>query len=484
MIADLEPYPTTRESGYPALGNVPKHWQVEPLARIGRLFKGRGASKDDETSSGIPCVRYGDLYTQHEFFITATRGFVSTERASAYSSIKHGDVLFAASGETIEDIGRSAVNLMPGDACCGGDVIVLRPTIDVNPRFLGYAADGPAARQQKATMGRGFTVVHIYGSELKHLVLALPPVPEQNSIVHFLDHVGRRIRRYVRAKQQLIKLLEEQRQAIIHRGVTRGVDQQVRLRPSGVDWVGDVPEHWTTYRLRDTIRGCFNGVWGEEPDGQDDLVCVRVADFERARRRVSVDRPTLRAIAPSLRRARLLQRGDLLIEKSGGGDQQPVGMVVLYDHDIGAVCSNFVARMPVAEGFDPRYLVYVHECLYAIRLNARSIKQTTGIQNLDSDAYLGERMAFPPPSEQALIVQLLDCETARIAAGIDSARSAIGLLREFSVRMVADVVTGKLDVRDAAARLPAEIEPLDEDTDQDLEEAEDDLDAEMVEVEA
>ena len=202
------------------------------------------------------------------------------------------------------------------------------------------------------------------------------------------------------------------------------------LTDSGVPWLGDVPQHWEVRRLSETVKGCFSGIWGDEPNQEDDLPCVRVADFDRGRRRVRLNNPTLRAIAPGLRGARLLKRGDLLIEKSGGGDQQPVGMVVLYDHDETAVCSNFVARMPAKNGFDPRFLVYVHEYLYEIRLNARSIKQTTGIQNLDSTAYLHERFAVPSPPEQAAIIGFLDYACARIRQYSNAKTRLISLLGE------------------------------------------------------
>ena len=159
-------------------------------------------------------------------------------------------------------------------------------------------------------------------------------------------------------------------------------------KPSDVGWLGDVPSHWALRRLRATVEGCVNGVWGNEPNGRDDLICVRVADFDRGRFRIQLERKTMRAVIPSERARRLLRKGDLLLEKSGGGDLQPVGVVMLYEHDDPAVCSNFVARMPVASPHHPRYLAYLHSHLYALKLNVRSIKQTTGIQNLDSYSYL------------------------------------------------------------------------------------------------
>jgi type I restriction enzyme S subunit len=217
------------------------------------------------------------------------------------------------------------------------------------------------------------------------------------------------------------------------------------MKDSGVPWLGEVPEHWEHRRLSHSVVGCINGVWGSEPNGREDVPCVRVADFDRWRLRVRLAQPTMRAIAPSERRRRMLARGDLLLEKSGGGDLQPVGVVALYDHDVPAVCSNFVARMPVAAGHDSGYLTYLHACLYSIRLNVRSIKQTTGIQNLDSSAYLSEPAAFPPLTEQAAIVRFLDHADRRIRCYIRAKQKLIKLLEEQKQAIIHRAVTRGLD---------------------------------------
>jgi len=213
-----------KPSGVEWLGDVPAHWEVRPVGRLGALFKGNGGNKNDEVSAGIPCVRYGDLYTRHEFFITTSKACVSNERAGAYTSIRHGDVLFAASGESIEDIGRSAVNLIEGEARCGGDVLVLRPEVSVVPRYLGYASDSPTSRHQKARMGRGFTVVHIYGGELKRLALPLPPLPEQAAIVTYLDEATASSERAIACAGREIDLLREYRSRLIADVVTGKLD--------------------------------------------------------------------------------------------------------------------------------------------------------------------------------------------------------------------------------------------------------------------
>ena len=166
---------------------MPAHWDVVQLGRIGKFSKGAGGTKSDEVSAGVPCVRYGDLYTSHKYFIRNTRSFIPEEKAPNYTRIKYGDILFAGSGETIEEIGKSAVNLIESQVCCGGDVILFRPDVEMNATFSGYVLDSPQAQHQKARMGRGITIMHIYSSQLKYLYIGFPPLPEQAAIVEYLD---------------------------------------------------------------------------------------------------------------------------------------------------------------------------------------------------------------------------------------------------------------------------------------------------------
>lgn len=216
-------------------------------------------------------------------------------------------------------------------------------------------------------------------------------------------------------------------------------------RDSGIEWLGRVPTNWTVERLKWTVVTCRNGTWGSEPDGIDDIVCVRVADFDRTAFRVSLSEPTFRAVTHSERNGRILCKDDLLIEKSGGGELQPVGAVVHFHHDIPAVSSNFVARMPIRKGFDARYLAYFHAHLYTSRVNTRSIKQTTGIQNLDSMSYLSELAAWPQLQEQRTIATFLDRETARIDALIAKKKRLIELLHEKRAVVITDAVTKGLN---------------------------------------
>jgi type I restriction enzyme S subunit len=451
VIEGLKPYPEMKNSGVPWLGAVPAHWDVQPIGRIGTLLKGRGASKQDEESSGVPCVRYGDLYTRHEFFIASSKGFVSPDRARAYTPIRYGDVLFAASGETIEDIGRSAVNLIVGNAVCGGDVIVLRPDQDSNPRFLGYATDAPASRHQKATMGRGFTVVHIYGSELKRLAVPIPPPGEQNAIVRFLDHADRRIRRYIRAKQKLIKLLQEQKQAIIHRAVTRGVGPQVSLKPSGIEWIGDVPDHWEVVSLRRVITQAVDGPH-HSPAYVDNGIPFLSARNIKADRWSLEDAKFISENDYAAFSKRVVPEvGDVLYTKGG-----TTGVARAVDLAFRFQVWVHVAVLKVKKTMvSPRYLALAlnsPRCYEQAQLFTRGATN----QDLGLGRMKGIVFALPPLAEQERILGGVYDQTQELVQAVGQARREIELLREYRTRLIADVVTGKLDVRHAAARLPGD----------------------------
>ncbi|MGW2270087.1 restriction endonuclease subunit S [Streptomyces yangpuensis] len=180
-------------------------------------------------------------------------------------------------------------------------------------------------------------------------------------------------------------------------------------------WIHDAPAQWTRGRIKNLIASAANGTWGGEPveDGSD-VRCIRAADFDRVGRRAKVDGAPLRAIDASSLRQHLLRPGDLILEKSGGGEKQPVGMAVLYDSTEKAVCSNFCARVSPATHVDSRFLTYVFAAAYGQGLTQSAIKQTTGIQNLDAGTFFSSAWAHPELEEQRRIADFLDAETARI----------------------------------------------------------------------
>ena len=217
-------------------------------------------------------------------------------------------------------------------------------------------------------------------------------------------------------------------------------------KDSGVEWIGQVPEHWEVKRLKHLISQCQNGVWGDDPleDGSDTL-CIRVADFDRDNNVVIYNPSTYRQITKEHQDSRLVSKGDILLEKSGGGAQTLVGANVRYLGEEPAVCSNFVAVIKPSKMAESAWLNYLMASMYALKINLRSIKQSTGIQNLDSEQYLDEGVAAPSLDEQATIAATLDRETARIDALIQKKTRFIELLKEKRQALITHAVTKGID---------------------------------------
>ena len=163
-------------------------WEKKQLREIGQFSKGRGIKRDDVSDEGLPCVRYGELYTQYQDYILKVASRIPPSVAATALPIKKGDLLFAGSGETAEEIGRCAAYLGEEQAYAGGDVIVLTPS-GQNSIYLGHLMNSPLVSAQKARMGQGDAVVHIYINNLAQVQIELPPIKEQNTIAEALSDV-------------------------------------------------------------------------------------------------------------------------------------------------------------------------------------------------------------------------------------------------------------------------------------------------------
>lgn len=450
------PYPHYRPSGVDWLGNVPSHWAAIQLRRTFDIVNGGTppVSNEDCWDGDTAWLTPDDLGRNNRKFIGQGQRNITSEgiRTSSARLTPANSVLLS----TRAPIGHLAITEVPAASNQGCRTLV--PLGPAQSDFAYYAL--LASRDVLQAAGKGSTFMELSASDLAAHRLPSPPIDEQRSISAYLDRETARIDKLVSMQASLIERLDEYRTALITQAVTRGLPREAakvaglnpepKLRDSGVEWLGQVPAHWEIARLKWSTTGCIGGVWGDEPDGVDDLLCVRVADFDRHAARVSLQHPTLRSVSTSHREGRMLSVGDMLLEKSGGGIKQLVGCVVLFDHEVPAVCSNFVGRVGPAADADPVYWTYVHRALYAGRLNYPAIKQTTGIQNLDTTAYFDTPVAFPPYPEQVAIAGYLDAAADRIGALRAKAELSIERLSEYRSAVISAAVTGKIDVRDAA----------------------------------
>ena len=253
MIADLMPYPAMKDSDLSWLGEVPEQWAVRRLRNAAEMRVSNVDKHSKDSEQPVRLCNYVDVYKNDRIrkrmaFMRATATSEEIERFR----LKTGDVLITKDSETWNDIGVPALVEEPADdLICGYHLALLRPFHDrLYGDYLFRALQSTAVSYQFHVEANGVTRYGLSHAVIKSIWLPLPPLPEQAAIVRFLDHADRRIRRYIRAKQKLIKLLQEQKQAIIHRAVTRGLDPNVRLKSSGAEWLGDVPEHWELVRSK------------------------------------------------------------------------------------------------------------------------------------------------------------------------------------------------------------------------------------------
>jgi type I restriction enzyme S subunit len=189
------------------IGEIPVDWDVMKLGDIGKFSKGKGISKDESLSGVIPAIRYGEIYTKHHNVIVKFYSFISREVAINSKPLKYGDLLFAGSGETKEDIGKTIAFVDKIEGYVGGDIVILSPKKNLNSIFLGYLMNSRAIQIQKSANGQGDAVVHIYQSGLSDIQIPLPPLPEQKAIAEALSNTDTWIESLEKliAKKRLIK---------------------------------------------------------------------------------------------------------------------------------------------------------------------------------------------------------------------------------------------------------------------------------------
>jgi type I restriction enzyme S subunit len=441
-------YKPTRCDWFP---EIPSHWEIDRAKWSVTACQNGVWGAEPDGDDDLVCIRVADFDRQSLRVSTeklTMRSIAEKDRRNRL--LKTGDLLLEKSGGGEHQLVGAVIEFnQPFPAVSSNFIARMVASDDMNSRFLVYLHSHLYSgrvnfRSIKQTTGIQNLDSQAYLDE----PITYPPLEEQEAIARFLDFKTAQIDALIAKQKTLLDKLAEKRTALISHAVTKGLDPAVLMKDSEVPWLGKVPSHWKIDRAKWSVTACQNGVWGAEPDGDDDLVCIRVADFDRQSLRVSTEKLTMRSIAEKDRRNRLLKTGDLLLEKSGGGEHQLVGAVIEFNQPFPAVSSNFIARMVASDDMNSRFLVYLHSHLYSGRVNFRSIKQTTGIQNLDSQAYLDEPITYPPLEEQEAIASFLDEYSVRIDVQKTLITEVISRLMEYRLTLITNAVTGKIDVRD------------------------------------
>ncbi len=436
MIRDLKPYPAYKDSGLLWLGEVPEHWDI---LRARYLFREIDQRSQDGSETHLSMSQKLGLVPSS---MVEQQALVSDSYAGGKLCEK-GDIVL---NRLKAHLGVFA--LAKHNGVISPDYTVLRRIRPMVGPYFEHVLRSAACRHELRIRAKGIVegFWRLYTDDFYNIRLPVPEFTEQAAIDHFLDHADRRIQRYIRAKKKLVALLNEQKQAIIHRAVTRGLDPNVRLKPSGVEWLGEVPEHWTISRVKNEFYS---------------LNKLRVPLSSTERGAMTLKRFHYYGASGVIDRVDDYLFDDELLLIAEDGANLVLRNLPLAIIARGKFWVNNHAHILKARRGNLEFLAHLMASFSYIPWISGAAQP-----KLTQDRLMGIALAVPPVSEQDKIIQGATAEAASLSRTIEKAMCELEFLREYRTRLIADVVTGKLDVREAAARLPEEIEepePLVED---------------------
>lgn len=445
MITNLKPYPAYKDSELPWLGHVPEHWELAPNRSLMRIRK-KLVGERHGAFTLLSLTKLGVIVRD----ITEMRGKFSSDPGTS-QEVRKGDLVMCLFDvpETPRTVGLSGHAGM-----ITGAYTVMECRRPESAKFLELFYIAMDDRKLLSPLYSGLRNT-IPKERLLGTKTPLPPPSEQAAIVRFLDWANGRLERAIRAKRKIITLLNEQKQAIIHQAVTRGLDPSVRLKPSGIPWLGEIPEHWEVRRLK-TLGTKFGS--GVTPRGGASVYQDEGVPFLRSQNihfgglrlegvaRISAD--IHRQMAGTH-----VRPNDVLLNITGAS----IGRVCAVPEGCGEanVNQHVCIIRPIRSRCDSSYLALFLSTTAA--QTAIVVAQNgSSREGLSVSSVKALPILLPPLSEQHSIQQRLQADTQPLDSAISRLEREITLLREYRTRLVADVVTGKLDVREAAERLPAE----------------------------
>lgn len=418
------------------IGRLPSTWALSRLGALGNLAKGSGGSKADNRDSGVAVVRYGELYTIFDRVIREPGSFISIEDTSRYTPLPVGSLVFAASGEDPEEIGRAALSLLPAPAFVGGDSIVFTPfTGKVNAIYLTYVLDSMPLKAHKAIRSRGFTVVHISGGRLKTLPVPLPPLDEQRAIADYLDHETARIDALVAKQEQLIRLIRERRRATTEAAISQVELSGKRLKhvtrsvrqgwsPQCFTWPVDGVEHWAVLKAGAVNGGIFRPLENKE----------------------------LPSNVPP-RPETIVRTGDLVVSRANTRELVGSAAVVKGNFPRLMLSDKLYAFELDPQEALPRFVALVlGSRRWRDLIEIEATGASSSMLNISQYDIVNLPMQLPGVDEQKLILQEFDYQTARLDALMAKATEHIALVNEHRSALITAAVTGQFDVRTASRK--------------------------------
>ncbi len=424
-MSKYQRYEKYKESGVQWLGEVPSHWEVK---RLGQYFVDRRDKVSDKDFSALSVTKNG-IVPQLD---TAAKTDAGDNRKLV---LKNDFVINSRSDRK----GSSGVSTLDGSVSLIS--IVLIP-LRIEPAFVHYLLRSYNFQEEFYRYGKGI-VADLWSTnytEMKNILIPLPPLPEQTAIAAFLDRETAKIDTLITKQEKLISLLKEKRQAVISHAVTKGLDSSVKMKESGVQWLGEVPEHWEVKSYRYACK-VYRGKFGHRPrndpafyDGKYPF--IQTGDIARADKWISVYKQTLN------------EKGVSVSQRFPAGT-----LVMAIAANIGdTAILGFDAYAPDSVvGFKPQKNIELEFLRYSLMAALPALEQTSTQStqaNLNIDRISAVKASFPSLEEQTKIVSHID-KILNIHKGItEKATTAITLLKERRTALISAAVTGKIDVRE------------------------------------
>lgn len=439
MRVVLKPYPAYRASGLAWLDEVPAHWTLTPNRALMRKRK----------------VLVGEHHSEHQLLSLTKAGIIVRDIDSGKGKfsadmgtcqeVRCGNLVFC-----LFDVPETprTVGLSPHDGMITGAYTVFECSEPALSAYLDLFYRVMDDRKLLSPLYSGLRNT-IPPTRLLSIKTPVPSTDEQHAIVRYVDYVERRVRQCVRDKQKLIGLLEEQKEVIIQRAVTRGLHSDVCMKPARAEWLGNIPEHWTVL----PVRYLFRAVTRRDVRGDETKLSVT----QKRGLIPTGDMEEKSTQAASFDRFQVCHPGDLVLNKY----KAHLG-VFWSAEQRGLVTPNYTVFRPAQPLSTKFFEILFHTPMYRSVFSMTVYGVTEGMSPLYTQDFYRILVVQPPVNEQGAIVRYVADETATHCAAIARAESEISLLREFRASLVADVVTGRLDVREASASLPSYDQDLQE----------------------
>lgn len=430
-------YDSYKDSEIDWLGNIPEHWSNHRVDWISTLIRGNtGFKKDELLNNGeYVALQYGKTYKVDEVNNTF-KYFVNSEFYKNGQIVRRGDTIIISTSETIEDLGHSCFYNRDDLGLIGGEQILLKPNRKlVIGKYLYYYSKKFCTELQKYPTG--LKVFRFNIDDLKRIFLAIPSLPEQTAIANYLDIKTQAIDKKVSLLEKKIGYYLELRKSLINETVTIGFDKNVKLKNSGIDWIGRIPEHWGVIRA----KAVFKEINLKSLTGSGDLLSVSEYYGIAKKSDIMGDEDYV-SRAETLEGYKLCRKGDLVINimlawKRGLGVSE-------YD---GLISPSYAVYRLISRHACPQYFHYL---LRTDQYIAEFKKNSTGIIDsrlrIYSDKFYNISILLPPQSEQEEIAYYLDKKTSQLDQIIANVKSQITILKELRKTLINDVVTGKIKV--------------------------------------